>query len=168
MAKGCSDELRAKLCACPKDVPEFNLAGQKFYARVIGLHDADSIKVCFDVAGKLYKMMTRLEGIDTPEIRTKDAAEKALAIRARDFAAEWAMPHKFKVGGAYSEKELVNALWTDPVIVYLKCGEMDKYGRLIANIYKDDVDPHSLNSLLQQNGFADKYDGGKKERTWDT
>ncbi len=164
----CPADLRAKLCACPKDVPEFNLAGQNFYARVIGLHDGDSIKVCFEVAGKLYKMMTRLEGIDTPEIRTKDAEEKALAIRARDFAASWTMPDKFQVGGAYSEKELVNALWTHPVIVYLRCGEMDKYGRLIANIYKDDVDPHSLNSLLQQNGFADAYDGGKKERTWDT
>ncbi len=163
----CPVDLRAKLCACPKDVPEFNLAGQSFYARVIGLHDADSLKVAFEVSGKLYKMMTRLEGIDAPEIRSKDAEEKALAIRARDFAAAWTMPEKFQVGGNYSEKELVNALWTDPVIVYLRCGEMDKYARLLCQIFRDDVDPDSLNSLLQQKGFADAYDGGKKKRTWD-
>ncbi len=26
----------------------------------------------------------------------------------------------------------------------------------------------SLNVLLRENGFADKYDGGTKERTWDS
>lgn len=167
MAAGCSKELRDKLCACPKDIPEFNFAGQNFYARVIGLHDADSLKVCFDVSGKLYKMMTRLEGIDSAEIRSKDPKEKALAVRARDYVAAWCMPNKFSVGGNYTEKELVAALWEDPVIVYLKCGEMDKFGRILTEFYKDDVEPHSLNKLLRDNGFVDSYDGGSKQRTWD-
>ena len=163
----CPADLRARLCACPKDVPEFNFAGQNFYARVIGIHDGDSLKVCFDVGGKLYKMMTRLAGIDAPEIRSKDPKEKALAVRARDYVAAWAMPDKFKVGGEYAEKDLVNALWTDPIIVYLKCGELDRYARLLCEMFKDNVDAHSLNSLLKQNGFADGYLGGHKERTWD-
>jgi hypothetical protein len=123
--------------------------------------------VVLNVSGKLYKMMTRLEGIDTPEIRSKDAKEKALAIRARDYVAAWAMPDKFKIGGNYTEKELVAALWKDPVIVYIRCGEMEKFGRTLVEIFKDDIEPHSLNKLLRENGFADGYDGGKKERTWD-
>ena len=167
MAAGCPQELHDKLCACPKDVPEFNFAGQSFYARVIGLHDADSLKVVLNVSGKLYKIMTRLEGIDAPEMRTKDPKEKALSIRARDYVAAWAMPDKFHVGGNYTEKELVAALWETPVIVYIKCGETEKFGRLLCEMFKNDVDPHSLNMLLKQNGFADSYDGGKKERTWD-
>lgn len=167
MAAGCPQDLRDKLCACPKDVPEFNFAGQNFFARVIGLHDGDSLKICLEVGGKLDKIMTRLEGIDTPEIRSKDPKEKALAIRARDYVAAWAMPDKFKVGGNYTEKELVAALWETPVIVYIKCGETEKYGRIISKFYKDDIEPHSLNELLKQNGFADSYDGGHKSRTWD-
>lgn len=163
----CPADLRDKLCACPKDVPEFNFAGQNLFARVIGLHDADSLKVVFCVGNKLYKIMTRLIGIDAPEMRTKDPTEKALSIRARDYVAAWVMPDKFQVGGNYTEKELVAALWETPVIVYIKCGELDKFGRCLAEFYKDDVEPHSLNELLKQNGFVDSYDGGCKSRTWD-
>ena len=166
-SSGCPKDLHQRLCTVDKNVPLFNFDGQSFYARVIGIHDGDSVKVCLDVGGKLYKMMTRLEGIDTPEIRSKDPKEKALAIRARDYVAAWAMPDKFKVGGDYTEKELVTALWEDPVIVYLKCGELDKFGRLLCEMFKDDIEPNSLNELLLENGFADGYDGGRKDRTWD-
>lgn len=167
MAQGCPADLKQRLCACPKNVPQFDLAGQNFYARLIGLHDGDSLRVAFDMNGKLCQIMTRLNGIDTPEIRSKNAQEKALAVRARDYVAAWAMPDKFRVGGNYTEKELVTALWNEPVIVYLKCGPLDKYARLIAEFYKDETEHHSLNKLLRDNGFADSYEGGTKSRTWD-
>lgn len=164
----CSSELRDKLSKCPKSVPQFNFKGQSFYVRLIGMYDADSLRVAFETQGQLFKIMTRLIGIDTPEIKSKNADEHAAAVRARDCVAEWAMPHRFTTGGQYSEKQLVAALWEEPIIVYVKCGELDKYGRLLATFFRDEDDgQQSLNDMLREKGFADSYDGGRKQRSWD-
>lgn len=162
----CPDALYSCLAACPRDVREYNLAGQQLWARVIEMHDADSLKVVIQVGGQLYKTMTRLQGIDAPEIRTKIDKEKALAVAARDRAAAWLLPERFHVGGAYTEKQLKETLWSVPVVVLLKCQEPDKYGRLLCTVHKS-ADGGSLNDLLVSEGFADAYDGGHKMRSWD-
>jgi endonuclease YncB( thermonuclease family) len=144
------------------------LAGEDIWARVIEMHDSDSLKVVLEVNGKLYKTMTRLVGIDAPEIRSKDPKERELAVRSRDRAAQWVLGGSVSVGGMYTEKELRDRLWGIPVIVLLRCQHMDKYGRLLCTVFRDSDDKISLNDVLVQEGYADLYDGGHKLRTWDT
>ena len=165
----CPTDLRDRLANCPADVPVFNLAGQAMYARLLEIHDGDSPKLVIEVAGKLYKVMTRLVGVDTPEINSKDPKEKALAVRARNYVANWAMPDRFHEGGTYTEKDIKGALWRTAVIVYVKCGAQDKYGRLLAELYTScpsDERSESLNERLVEQGYGDSYDGGRKTRSW--
>lgn len=166
-SSSCPKDLYTRLLACPHDVPVYNLSGQHLWCRLLEMHDSDSLKVVIEINNKLYKVMTRLVGIDTPEIRTKDEREKTLAIASRDRTAAWALPDHFHVGGKYSEKRLKEVFWQTPVILFIKCHESDKYGRLLATVYKSAEDTESLNDVLIREGYADVYMGGTKLRSWD-
>ena len=54
--------------------------------KVIKVYDGDSITIGAKVGGvgRIYRFSVRLDGIDCPEMRTKDAGEKEMAILARD------------------------------------------------------------------------------------
>lgn len=164
---GCPSPLKETLCNCPRDVPRFDFAGQSFWVRLENLHDGDSPCVVLELNSKLYKMMTRLIGIDTPEIRTKDLEEKKLAVAARNRAANWALPERFQVDGVYSEKEIKQILAETPVLLWMKCREFDKFGRSLVKLFKDATEDACLNDMLLAEGHGDAYEGGTKLRSWD-
>lgn len=115
------------------------------YGKVVKVYDGDTITIVatldFDVyqSPQLYKFSVRLNGIDTPELKTKNENEKKLAIIARD--------------------ELKKQL--DNKIVELKNVSLEKYGRLLADVYVGDI---CVNEWMVTQGYAVKYDGGTKER----
>lgn len=123
-------------------VPKFSLANNVYQAKVVGVYDGDTITVVFKFADTFYKWCCRLYGIDTPELRSKDAHEKAEAIIARDFLRE-------KILGK---------------IVQITCGDFDKYGRLLVTV---EYENENINNLMVDKGFAVAYFGGTKE-VWDT
>ena len=131
-----------------KNTPYFSLEGREFVCKCVKVYDGDTITVAlepFDSCG-FYKFRTRLSGIDTPEIKTKNADEKSQGILARDF-----------LRGLILGK-----------IIKIKCGEFDKYGRLLADLYEmtDGVAAkNSINDQLIEKKYAYAYDGGAK-RTW--
>ena len=93
----------------------------------------------FDV--KLHKQRVRLAGIDTPESRTRDLAEKKLGLAAKERLKE------------------------------LCCGNMKvqslgkgKYGRILGIPYTEDG--KDICQMLIDEGHAVKYDGGKKTKVW--
>lgn len=47
-------------------------------------------------------------------------------------------------------------------IIIVECGDFDKYGRLLGEIYLED-NPVSLSKQMIENGHAKAYDGGTKE-----
>ena len=51
----------------------------------------------------------------------------------------------------------------DQQLVFLKCGEFDKYGRLLGTIYVNQTDEKSVNDLMIENGYAYEYHGGTKK-----
>lgn len=163
----CPEQLLKRLQDCPADVPKFDFAGQSFFARLSSLYDADTYWVVTDVFDKLYKLNIRVLGIDSAEMKTKDPVEKALAMKARDYVAAWALPSEFHVGGNHTEKDIKLALQKTPVIVYVKCQGNDLYGRCLAHVYKDDgEDAQSISDLLIQENLVDAYQGGTKVRSW--
>ena len=82
----------------------------------------------------------RLEGIDTPELRTKDPCEKDKALQAK----------------YYVEKILTEAKF----ITLFEC-KKDKYFRLLCTVI---VDGKSVSKMLIDEGLAYPYFGGTKRK----
>ena len=118
------------------------------YGKVVKVHDGDTITIVTvlfngDVSPKsnLYKFNVRVLGIDTPELKTKNVKEKELGIVARD---------------------ALRALLMNKV-VKLKNVSYDKYGRILCNVFLDDV---NVSEWLVSNNHAVLYNGGKKVKKW--
>ena len=130
------EELEKLEC---KNIQIFSLKDRSFQAKVVSVYDGDTITAVFKLFDLYYKWQCRLDGIDTPEIKSKNPDEKKLAVAARDFLREKLLDH----------------------VVTLKCDDFDKYGRLLVQVYLKD---ENLNSTLIDQNFAKKYDGGTKEK----
>jgi len=109
--------------------------------RVIKVYDGDTItiaaKLPTTIESPLYRFSVRLNGIDTPELKTKNEVEKRVALQARD-----ALSSKI----LYRDVELRNV-------------QTEKYGRLLAGIW---LENECLNEWMIKQRFAVKYDGGTK------
>ena len=108
--------------------------------QVIKVYDGDSITIASHLPienSPLFRFSVRLNGIDTPEIKGKDEDEKAAAKEARD--------------------ALSNLILHKEVI--LKNVGTEKYGRILADVYLDDL---CINDWLIKEQYAVKYDGGPK------
>lgn len=121
------------------NIKKFSLNNIICNAKIIKVYDGDSITAIFEYKNELYKWNCRLTGIDTPEIKTKDENEKKIAIIARD---------------ALNDK-IINK------IVKLHCYDFDKYGRLLVEIYLEDL---HINQWLIDEKYANKYDGKTKTK----
>ena len=120
----------------------FSLEGQEHRAKVVDVYDGDTIKCVFPIHDTLYRWNCRLTGVDTPELRTRCKTEKVYGYKVRDYLRE----------------KILNKM------VYVRCGDFDKYGRLLVDIYCDGEDK-SVNFWLIDNKYAFVYDGGTK-RQW--
>ena len=108
--------------------------------KVVKVYDGDT----FTIATKLphnkeqyYRFPVRIKGIDAPELRTKDKIEKEYAIISRDYLSS-----------------MINDR-----IVHLENVEFEKYGRLLADVYIDNV---SVSKAMLDKRYAVEYDGKKK------
>ena len=109
--------------------------------QVIKVYDGDTITIAAKLPydnSPLYRFSVRLNGIDTPEIKGKTEDEIAVAKEARD--------------------ELSKLILHKNII--LKDIKTEKYGRILAEVYLDDL--HINNWMLEQR-FAVVYDGGTKK-----
>ena len=151
------------------ETPMFSLAGRAQWARVTDAHDCDTCKVVLDMGGGDYKrVVLRLAGIDTPEIATRDAHEKALALKARDRLMRWLLPDScLDEAQSYDKHDVLRLLSGHPAIVFVRIQNFDKWGRCLATLHRgSDQDSPSLNDLLVSEGFAHVYDGGAKGAGW--
>lgn len=109
-----------------------------FYkASVVRVIDGDSVEVTIDLGFKIYKRdVVRLEGIDTPELNSKDeeAREKAQAAKER---LEQLLP----VGAT----------------VFLDSRRLEKYGRILGAIYIGEEPTVSVGEVLLIEGHAVPY-----------
>ena len=105
--------------------------------------DGDTVDVTlnlgFDV--KLHKQRVRLHGIDTPESRTRNLAEKKLGLAAKERLKELCV-------GRFKVKSLGKG----------------KYGRVLGIPYTEDG--QDICQLLIDEGHAVQYYGGKKKKVW--
>jgi endonuclease YncB( thermonuclease family) len=159
------DAFILDLEACvPHEIPRFSFAGQNFYTRIIDMYDGDSFRIVVHVNGVTAYAMTRLVGIDTAEMKSKTAAAKAIAQESRDFALSWALKSSDKTFA--TKKDIKAALADTPAIVFVKCHDNDRYGRVLVEVFRNREDAeasrNSLNQLMIAKGGAVAYDGGTK------
>jgi len=105
--------------------------------------DGDTIDVTLDLGFdvRLHKQRCRLAGIDTPESRTRDLAEKKLGLAAKDRLIELCV-------GSITIKSLGKG----------------KYGRILAIPYTENDE--DICQMLINEGHAVEYWGGKKTKVW--
>ena len=120
-------------------LPIFVYAEEKEYtATVLKVIDGDTIDVMIDLGFKTFrKERIRLDGVDTPETRTRDLEEKKKGLEAKNWV-------KSMIEG----KEVI--------IISTKQG---KFGRYLAKVYIDDL---CINEELIKRGMAKEYFGGKR------
>ena len=108
--------------------------------QVIKVYDGDTITIASYLPienSPLYRFSVRLNGIDTPEIKGKNEDEKIAAKQVR---------------------HALSSLILNKTIT-LKNVDAEKYGRVLADVYLDDL---FINDWLIQEKYAIKYDGGTK------
>jgi micrococcal nuclease len=120
-----------------------------FVKDVTGVVDGDTIDVIIDLGFDiLFSSRVRLAGIDTPESRTKDLAEKALGLEAKE----------------YLKKSLKDA--KSVVIKTEKMDSSEKYGRILGWVYING-DTVSLNDMMINHGYAWGYLGDTKVKDFE-
>ena len=122
---------------------------------IVKVLDGDTIDVLIDLGFDLFKKeRVRIAGVDTPEKRTRDLEEKALGIDATNW-----LKKKLEDTIAGEGDELT--IRTELV------GGTGKYGRLLGWLYINE-DLISLNEQMITEGYAWAYDGGTKQKNFDS
>jgi micrococcal nuclease len=120
-----------------------------FVKGVTGIVDGDTIDVVIDLGFDImFESRVRLAGIDTPESRTKDKAEKILGIESKE----------------YLKKILKDA--KSVIIKTEKMNSSEKYGRILGWVYVDG-NTVSLNEIMINDGYAWGYMGDTKVKDFD-
>lgn len=134
-----------------KKIPKFSFNGQTFLCRVIKVYDGDSITGIIRYHFDYFKISIRLSGIDTCEKTSKDEKIKAKAIEAKNRLIE-----------------LLNFGKKDCCIVFIRCYEFDKYGRVLADLHLDpNTNSETIQDILIKENLAYKYDGNSKKKDYE-
>ena len=115
--------------------------------------DGDTIKCTIDLGFSTWKKVTvRMEGINTPESRTRDKEEKKLGLAAK--------------------ARLIEILDYNDNKCTLNVSGLGKFGRALANVYVDTlshttssktpITTFNVNQQLIKEGHAVAYHGGKR------
>jgi micrococcal nuclease len=111
--------------------------------------DGDTIDVVIDLGFDiLFASRVRLAGIDTPESRTTDKAEKVLGLEAKE----------------YLKKQLKDA--KSVVIRTEKMNSSEKYGRILGWVYVNG-ESESVNNKMINDGYAWGYLGETKVKDFE-
>ena len=120
-----------------------------FVEEVKTVVDGDTIDVVIDLGFDiLFASRVRLAGIDTPESRTTDKAEKVLGLEAKE----------------YLKKQLKDA--KSVVIRTEKMNSSEKYGRILGWVYVNG-DSESVNNKMINDGYAWGYLGETKVKDFE-
>ena len=108
---------------------------------VIKVYDGDTITIASKMpyeTSPLFRFNVRLNGIDTPEIKSKNEKEKIHAKKARDSLSQLIMNKH----------------------VTLQNVKNEKYGRILADVYLGEL---HLNKWMIDQSFGVAYDGKTKQ-----
>ena len=116
----------------------------KYSIQVNRVIDGDSldIDIILGFGIVLQNRRLRLEGVDTPELRTSDEEEKQFGLRAKSFVVDWC-----------SNRDLY-------VVVKNNGDEYDKFGRILGQIQDNEGNNLVTDIITNYHGVA--YKGQNK------
>ena len=115
-----------------------------YNAKVVRVVDGDTLDLMVDLGFSIHhKIRVRLNGVNTPESRTRDLAEKALGLKANDYVVDWLDGHP-------------------EIVLETSKDKAGKFGRILATIWSDGEMTACLNKDLIDSGNAVEYFGGKR------
>lgn len=110
-------------------------------SNILKVVDGDTVDLSLDLGFYVTVVQRiRLDGLDTPEMHSKDVNEKKLAQEAKQFIEKWLSENKD---------------------LTVKTKKDDKYGRMLGEIF---CNGKSLNKILTDMGYAWEYDGTTKNK----
>jgi micrococcal nuclease len=114
----------------------------EYAAKIDRVVDGDTVDVTLDLGFSIrYQARVRLLGINAPESRTRDKAEKALGLAAKDYVIDWC-----------EAQEVIK--------IQTSLDKRGKFGRVLGRVVGDE--DGCLNDVLVDEGHAVIYDGGKR------
>jgi micrococcal nuclease len=120
-----------------------------YVKQVSNVVDGDTIDVVIDLGFDIsFTSRVRLAGIDTPESRTKDKAEKALGLESKKYLADRIKAAK------------------NVVIRTEKINSSEKFGRILGWLYLDG-ESNSINHEMIEKGYAWGYLGDTKVKDFE-
>jgi len=145
--------------------PLFSLNGYTTYAKILRNYDGDTVNIIFMYKEIPMHIKARLYGYDTSEMKPllddpnrEEKKNKALEAKKR----LWYLCTK-------QEEEK-----SHKTLIKIKCGNYDKYGRLLITVFNEDyeIDPlktnnelfkDSINNQMITEGHGYPYYGGTKQ-----
>ena len=113
---------------------------------ILRVVDGDTLIVEIDLGFRTHKQDSiRLIGVDTPELRSRDAAERERAQAAKTYVTEWWSEHAR------------HASLTDPFPFEMRSEKDDSFGRWLGQLQCRQG--HCLNFDLLDTGHATVYGG---------
>lgn len=126
--------------------PRFSLAGRDLRARLLDVHDGDTLTAAIEVfPGQVFSFAVRLDGIDAPEMTDPD--RKTIAEAARVRLVQLLVPSLATTVRCddgqkkrLTRAEMRRVLQGNVHMIRLRCTGMDKYGRVLARVGDNNVE----------------------------
>ena len=147
------------------DTPLFNFEGQEFYAKVVDVYDGDTCSIVIRLNNNWTKFKVRALGYDTPEMKPPKNADNReelinMAIKSRNYFVSKVSNCKLNLDTHYNKKELKEIVNKNTKIIQVKSHGWDKYGRLLGEIFTDNI---NINNDMIEKKYGYAYDGGTKK-----
>ena len=144
-----------------KNTNAFSFDGLNCICRVIDVTDGDTVKVIINFKNDYYKIIVRLNNIDTCETRSKCEENKQKGLEAKKRVFNLITGKTIDI---IDKKYIKNELNENCYLCYIKCYDFDKYGRVLADIYSNEKSSESFSNILINEKLAYIY-GGKTKLT---
>jgi len=137
----------------------FSFDGINCMSRVVDITDGDTIKTIINFKDEYYKIIVRLNNIDTCETKSKIEENKNMGIKAKQRLYNLITNKEID----NNDKKAIKKELNDNVyLIWLKCYDFDKYGRVMGDIYYKENDVKSFSDILIEEKLAYKYQGKTK------
>lgn len=149
------------------DLELFSLNNLITQGKIVDIYDGDTCKIALITDNTIKKFTCRLLGIDTPEMKpllNKSNRDQEIinAHKCRNKIIQLSTSCDCLIDNQMKKIDCKKLIEKNTKVITIKCFEFDKYGRLLVELYCENISK-SVNQILIDEGFAKAYDGGIKE-----